>query len=95
MSDPPIRATSLKRIDKGAVKATVDIEIRYWRLAFWGCLWFEKDGREWTSLPQRERTDKSGNRKFTPLVEFLDRETAGKFQGAALSAVHQLANGAK
>ena len=92
--EPPIRATNLRPIGKGPVKATVDIEVPPWRLAFRGCLWFQKDGKEWINLPSRAWTDRAGNRKFSNLIEFTDRSTSERFQQAALAAVHELAGGA-
>ena len=53
-----------------------------------GALQCEKSGREWIAFPAREWTDRAGNRKFSTILEFTDRATAGRFQGAALAAVH-------
>jgi hypothetical protein len=86
-----VRASNLKMIGKGTLKATVDLTVVEWRLVIRGALWCEKGGRVWIAFPAREWTDRAGTRKFSTVLEFTDRETAGRFQGAALAAVHAIA----
>jgi hypothetical protein len=87
-----VTASNLKIIGKGTLKATVDLTISRWRLVRCGALGCEKAGREWIAFPAREWTDRTGARKFANVIEFSDRETADRFRGAALAAVHALAS---
>jgi hypothetical protein len=82
-----VTAANLKFIHKNTLKATVDLTIPKWRLVIRGALWCEKNGREWVAFPAREWVDKNGNRKFSNILEFTDRQTAARFQHAALAAV--------
>jgi hypothetical protein len=91
---PAIVANNLRLIDKGTLKATVDIAIPKWRISFRGCLWHVKNGKEWINFPSREWVDRAGTKKYTKLVEFSDRRTFDRFQVAALAAVHAIAGGA-
>jgi len=47
---------------------------------------FEKDGKRWLKLPQRE-FESGGERKFSSLIEFASREAHDKFQRPALAAL--------
>jgi hypothetical protein len=90
-SPPAIVATNLRPIDKGSLKATVDLVVSRWHLAFRGCLWFSKDGKEWIAFPSKEWTNSDGDKKYSVLIEFTDRKTAERFQTAALAAMRALA----
>ena len=81
-----VRASNLKIIGKNALKATVELTIPKWHLVIRG----EKGDREWVAFPAAEWTDRNGTRKFSNIIEFTDRATAGQFQGAALAAVRML-----
>jgi hypothetical protein len=74
-----------------AAKATVDLPVPKWHLVIRGALWSQKGGHEWVAFPAAEWSDRNGTRKFSNIIEFTDRETAGQFQGAALAAVHAIA----
>ena len=86
-----VRASNLKMIAKGTLKATVDLTFVEWRLVIRGALWCDKGGREWIAFLAREWTDETGTRKFSNILEFTDGEKAGRFQGTALAALHAIA----
>jgi hypothetical protein len=73
------------------MKATVDLTIVKWGLVIRGAVWCENGGREWIAFPAKEWIDGSGSRKFSNVLEFADRETAERLQGAALAAAHAIA----
>ena len=91
MADAAIIATNFRRIGKGTLLASVDLEITGWKLLLKECLWHQKDSREWIQFPRREYNDREGNRKFTDIISFTDRTVSGRFQAAALKAVHEIA----
>jgi hypothetical protein len=86
-----IVASNLRPINKGTLKATVDLLVDRWHLAFRGCLWFEKNGKQWIGFPSREWTNSDGDKKYAVLIEFTDKKTAERFHAAALAAVHAVA----
>src|SRR5258707_9408450 len=83
---PAIVASNLKFIRKNTLIATADLTIPRWRLVIRGAMWFEKNGKEWIALPSREWVDQNGDKKYATIIEFSDRETADRFQIAALNA---------
>jgi hypothetical protein len=85
------RASDPKMIGKRTLTATVDLAVVKWRLVIRGALWCEKDSPEWIAFPAREWTDGTGTRKYSNILEFADGEKAGRFQGAALAALHAIA----
>jgi hypothetical protein len=88
---PAVITSNLKFIHKNSLKATVDLTIPKWRLVIRGAMWFEKNGKEWIGFPSREWTDRNGEKKFATILEFSDRDTADRFQRAALAAVRAIA----
>lgn len=50
------------------------------------CALFEKNNRRWVNLPSRQY-ESQGEKKFAPLVAFLDRDTEDDFQFHALAAI--------
>jgi hypothetical protein len=86
----PVRASDLKVIGKGMLKAIVNITVPKWRLVIRACLWCERDGKGWISFPSRERTDRKDAWKFGKVVEAIDRQTASRLQNAPLAAVRAI-----
>jgi hypothetical protein len=84
-------ASNLKFIRKNTLIATADLTIPRWRLVIRGALWCTKNEKEWVGLPAREWIDRNGDKKFATILEFTDRETAARFQIAALNAVRAIA----
>lgn len=85
-----IIASNFRKIGKGTLIGTVDLEIVGWKLLFKECLWHRKEDREWIQFPRREFSDREGNRKFADIITFTDREVSGRFQKAALAAAREL-----
>jgi hypothetical protein len=73
------------------LRASFDLTIPRWRLVVLGCLWFQRNGHEWIAFPSKEWTDRDGAKKYSNFLEFTDRETAGRFRGAALAALYAIA----
>jgi DNA-binding cell septation regulator SpoVG len=50
------------------------------------CSLYEKDGNRWIAGPSRQY-EAGGQKKYEPLVEFVDRETRDKFSRAVIVAL--------
>jgi hypothetical protein len=74
-----------------SLKATVDLSISKWHLVIRGALLCQKGGHERIAFPARESTDRNDTRNFSNIIEFTDRETAGRFQGGDLATVDPIA----
>ena len=70
----------------------MDLLIQPIGLKFNGVAFFQKDGKEWLKLPQRE-FEVSGERKFAPIAEFVDKAANECFQQAALAALNEFKRG--
>jgi hypothetical protein len=86
-----VRASDLKMIGENTLGATIDLIIPKWHLVIRGAPWSQKGGHEWVAVPATEWSDRNGTPEFSNILEFTDRETAGRFQGAVLAAVHAIA----
>jgi hypothetical protein len=84
-----ITASNLRRIDKGAVLASVDLTIPAWHMKI-SCLWMANEDGEWIALPSAKFTNREGKTSWQKLVEFTDEKAYKRFQDAALAAAHKL-----
>ena len=64
----------------------VDVYISTFGLEIIGCTIFEKDGRKWVSLPQKEYV-KDGKKQYSPINRFRDRAKQDAFSRAVIEAV--------
>ena len=51
------------------------------------CMLHRQEDRRWIGLPAREYKGQGGDRKFAPLVSFVDRAAEIRFQAQVLSAL--------
>lgn len=51
------------------------------------CQLFEKNGKRWIGLPSEKFEGRDGQKKYTALVEFGNRDAADRFRDAVLSAL--------
>jgi hypothetical protein len=87
-----VQILAFKKLSRGALSGWLDVLLPGIGLKISGIALFEKDGRRWLKLPQREY-ESGGERKFAALVEFDTRETNERFQGPALAALDAFLQG--
>jgi len=73
---------------KGALKGFANLFLSKSGLELFGCGIFEKDGKSWVSMPQKEYTDKEGQKKYLPQVKFRERNHQDAFSRAVIEAIH-------
>jgi hypothetical protein len=87
-----IEILTFKKFIKGALCGWVDLTLPAIGLTLHSLGLFEKDGRRWLGLPQREY-EAGGERKFAAVAEFIDRAANERFQRAALTALDAFRRG--
>jgi len=55
-----------------------------------GVMLFEKNGKRWVSFPSKEYVKPDGTKQYSPLLEFVNRDIADKFQALVLPLVEQV-----
>ncbi len=91
--DLEVEIISFKKFTRGALCGWVDVLLPQLGLKILSVGLFEKDGKRWLKLPQCEFESSSGERKFSSLIEFTDREAHDKFQRPALAALDVFRHG--
>ena len=67
-----IVCTKYHSINKGSVVGSANIYIPKWGVEIYGVTLFEKDGKRWVSLPQKEIT-KDGEKKYLSFMRFKEK----------------------
>jgi hypothetical protein len=78
--------SDFKPLSKNTVHAAFDVTLPSGMIVR-SVLLHERDGRRWVSLPAKEWTNASGERQFTPIVEFTSRTVADRFRDTVLEAL--------
>jgi hypothetical protein len=88
--DTRIRASSLRRINKGSVKGAVSLHIPKWRVTLLGCLWVEGKSGDRLFLPRRTWTDRGGADRSAEFLIFDNTGLLQRFEREALQAIAEL-----
>ena len=86
--------TNYKLINKGCLLAKFDVSISDWGLTIRDCGLFEKDGRKWISLPNRQYQSRDGLTKNFDYVVF-DQKMRSRFEKACLEKIQNNQFGSK
>lgn len=73
---------------KGALLGFADIFIDKTGMEIYGCTMYQKDGRRWVNLPQKEY-EENGEKKYAPVVRFRNKAHQTAFQDQALDAIDE------
>lgn len=83
-----IKIVSYNDFPSGKLQGFVDIQIIDWGLTIQGCKLFKNDKGSWLGLPDKEYTNKDGDRKWQSFLTFtadVDKE----FQHEAKAAIQK------
>jgi hypothetical protein len=85
-----INCTKLRRYEKNTLRGFADLELSNVGIIIHDCPWHSKDDKEWVGFPARSYTNKDGETKWQPLVEFAAdaEDKRAQFQRLALDAIH-------
>lgn len=82
-----IEIIKYKPLNKGSLKAIVDIYVSGYGLEIFGCTYFSKgNNQRWVSLPTKEIV-KDNEKKYLNIIRFRDKETSDRFQRGILEAI--------
>jgi hypothetical protein len=88
VNGPPKRKLeidSYNSIEKGALRGSATVSMP--GLIIRKIPDFEKNGRRWISIPSEAFAGKDGKKKYTPLIEFPDKQTVELFRVAFFTAL--------
>ena len=75
-----IRITRFHHYERGNMYGFVDVSVPAWGtdMHIKGCKVFQKEGRQWVSLPSREYQDDSGATKYQSIISLEDESVFKK-----------------
>lgn len=74
-------------VNKGSLLATCDVHIVPWKMTLHEVKIFEKGANRWISLPSKEFTNDSGEKKYTELVTFDNDGVKNRFRSQIMGAI--------
>ena len=95
MSKYSVTVTAFRPFEKNTLRGFVSVRINELRLNVHDLCLHEKNGRKWVALPSKPMLDKDrnpiqdddGKPKFSPILQFDDRDTANAFSTQVIEAV--------
>ena len=75
-----------KPFEKNTLRGFLSLELPSGMIIH-GCTVHEKNGARWIGLPARQFQKPDGEKSWSPLIEFVSKDSREKFQAAALAAV--------
>ena len=72
-----------KQVGKGCLLARFDVFLPQWQMTIKDCALFEKEGKQWITLPSRSYEAADGSKKHFELVHF-PKERKERFQNKCL-----------
>ena len=84
--EPKIIISNYKPINKNSLQGKFDLTFRAMNLRIKDCMWHITSGRDWIAFPSRDYTV-NGERKFQPILEWGDKDTANRFYDAVVPLV--------
>ena len=87
-SDKPVSITisNFRPLDKNTLRGAFDATLPS-GMILRGISLHERNRARWIGLPSREYIDKSGQRQFALIIEFVNRGTANRFRDQMLEAL--------
>lgn len=80
MSAPLPIVKGFRFYSKGSLKGFFDCQLPSGMIAT-GCQLHETNGRFWIGLPARSYVNAEGEQAWCRIIDFVDKETRGRFQG--------------
>jgi len=86
MSDRAMKVLNWRAVSKGSLRGFFTVVLPS-GMRIHDCSLFEKDGQRWVNGPTHSFTSNDGKTSRKTLVEFVDKNTAGRFSAAVLAAL--------
>lgn len=84
-----IECKFFKPLNKGCLLGYVDVFIPKFGLEINGLKLFQKNGKRWIAMPDREYTNKEGEKKYAPIVCFKEKNHFEVFSEQVKEAVEK------
>jgi hypothetical protein len=81
-------------MDKGALRGFFSIIVHPSGQKILDCTYFEKDGKAWFNLPQKEKKGTGGKAEYIPIISYMNKEYFEKFKAAVLHALKTVSTAA-
>lgn len=82
-----MKVLNYRKLDKGALKASVDIFFPTLGMEIYGITLFTARGKSWFSFPSRPYEDGEGKTKYIPYMRIKDAEILKRFESALDAAI--------
>ncbi len=71
----------------GTLQGFVDLWIEKMGVEIYGCTLHVKDGKRWINLPSKEYLSENGEKKYSPVIRFRDKDHYYKFCDRAKESI--------
>lgn len=85
MNEKLIEISDVEPINKGALLATCSVRIVPWKLTFHDVKIFSKGQNRWLTLPSKEFTNQTGEKKYIPQITFDSDSVATRFRNQVMA----------
>lgn len=82
-----VECTRFKSVITGYLQGFADLYVEKWGLEIKGCSLYMKEGRRWINLPSKEFTTPEGEKAYSPIVKFREKDSMDKFTEEAKKAI--------
>lgn len=83
-----VEIIAYREVNKGSVVGSVDVFLPRNGMEVYNLTYFNKDGKEWISMPSKEY-EKDGQKKYFQFVRFRDRNHQDAFGRAVIEAIRK------
>ena len=84
-----IECIGFSEMSSGALQGFADFSIPKWGVEIHGCGYFEVGARKWLNLPGRPFEDKDGEKKYAPIIKFINKDHSTAFSKILLSCLEE------
>jgi hypothetical protein len=82
-----IEVQNINKIEKGSLLASCDVHIVPWQITFCEVKIFAKGSNRWITLPSREFTAPTGEKKYIELIHFDNEGVKNRFRNQIMGAI--------
>jgi hypothetical protein len=82
-----LEVQNINPVQKGTLLATCDVHIIPWKLTLHEIKIFEKGANRWISMPSKEFSTDTGEKKYTELVSFDSEAVKNRFRCQIMGAI--------
>ena len=81
-----MKIENYKIVNKGLILSKFDVNIEQWGLTIRDCTLFDKDGKQWVSMPSRQYKDNDGKTQYFNLIK-MEEKAKERFDKAVIALI--------